>query len=118
MQTNQPISWDKSTLYNWLNKQPILLGRINPKSVLSYIYPALGLKTTQISLFLTQCLLEYAEFVHVCAARKESRRQKAASYFFGLFYKKAKIMTNSSSFQSSTVRKIQGLLQRRMRAHS
>ncbi len=52
---NQPISWVKSTLYDGLNKQPNLLGKINPKCVLSYIYPALGLKTTQIGLFLTQC---------------------------------------------------------------
>ncbi len=43
---NQPISWVKSTLYDGLNKQPNLLGKINPKCVLSYIYPDLGLKTT------------------------------------------------------------------------
>ncbi len=47
---NQPISWVKSTLYDGLNKQPNLLGKINPKCVLSYIY--------QIGLFLTQCFLE------------------------------------------------------------
>ncbi len=52
---NQPISWVKSTLYDGLNKQPNLLGKTNPKCVLSYIYPALGLKTNQIGLFLTQC---------------------------------------------------------------
>ncbi len=52
---NQPISSVKLTLYDGLNKQPILLGKINPKCVLSDIYPALGLKTTQIGLFLTQC---------------------------------------------------------------
>ncbi len=37
---NQPISF-KSTLYDGLNKEPNLLGKINPKCVLSYIYPAL-----------------------------------------------------------------------------
>ncbi len=58
---NQPISWVKSTLYDGLKKQPNLLGKINLKCVLSYIYPALGLKTTQIGLFLTQCFLEYAD---------------------------------------------------------
>ncbi len=55
---NQPISWVKSTLYDGLNKQPNLLSEINPKCVLSYIYPALGVKTDQIGLFLTQCFLE------------------------------------------------------------
>ncbi len=45
-------------------------------------------RSTQIGLFLTQCFLENAEFVHSCAAWMESRRQKAASYFFGLFYNK------------------------------
>ncbi len=49
---NQPISWVKSTLYDGLNKQPNLLGKINPKCVLSYIYPALGLKTTQIGFYI------------------------------------------------------------------
>ncbi len=63
IETNKPISWVKSNIYDGLNKQPDLLGKINPKCVLSYIYPA------QIGLFLTQCFLEYAEFVHYCAAR-------------------------------------------------
>ncbi len=45
---NQPIGWVKSTNYVGLNKQPNLLGKINPICVLSYIYPALGLKTNQI----------------------------------------------------------------------
>ncbi len=58
IQMNQFISWVKSTLYDGLNKKTNLLGKINPKCVLSYIYPALGLKTTQIRLFLTQCFLE------------------------------------------------------------
>ncbi len=39
IQMNQPIGWDKSTLYIGLNKLPNLLGKINPKFVLSYIYP-------------------------------------------------------------------------------
>ncbi len=38
--------------YFFLDKQPNSLGKTNPKCVLSYIYPALGLKTTQIRLFL------------------------------------------------------------------
>ncbi len=38
--------------------------------------------STQIVLFLTQCFLDYAEFVHFW--------QKAATNFFGLFYKKKK----------------------------
>ncbi len=64
IETNKPISWVKSTIYDGLHKQPDLLGKINPKCVLSYIYPA------QIRLFLTQCFLEYAEFFfHYCAAR-------------------------------------------------
>ncbi len=68
---NQPISWVKSTLYDWLNKQPDLLGKINPKCVLSYIYPALGLKTTtnQIGLFLTQCFFRvycWEKHVYIC----------------------------------------------------
>ncbi len=45
IETNKPISWVKSTIYDGLNKQPNLLGKINPKCVLSYIYPA------QIGLF-------------------------------------------------------------------
>ncbi len=49
IETNKPISRVKSTIYDGLNKQPDLLGKINPKCVLSYIYPA------QIGLFLTQC---------------------------------------------------------------
>ncbi len=49
---------NKSTQLPGLNKQHSLLGKINPKCVLSYIYPALGLKTTQIGLFLTECFLE------------------------------------------------------------
>ncbi len=55
---NQPISWVKSAHYDGLNKQPKLPGKINPKCPGSYFYPALGLKTTQIGLFLTQCFLE------------------------------------------------------------
>ncbi len=58
---NQSISWVKSTLYDGLNKQPNSLGKINPKCVLFYIYSALGLKTTHIGLFLTQCFLECSE---------------------------------------------------------
>ncbi len=81
---NRPISGVKSTLYDGLNKQPNLLGIINPKCVLSYIYPAFGLKTTQFGLFLTKC------FFRVCRVSVHFW-QKAASYFFGLFYKKAKI---------------------------
>ncbi len=57
------ISWVKSTIYDGLNKQSNLMGKINPKCVLSYIYPA------QIGLFLTQCFLKYAEFVYYCAVR-------------------------------------------------
>ncbi len=48
---NQPISWVKSILYDGLNKQPNLLGKINTECVLSYIYPATGLKRTQTSGF-------------------------------------------------------------------
>jgi len=40
--------------YAGLNKESNLLGKINPICVLSYIYQALRLKTTQIW-FLTQC---------------------------------------------------------------
>ncbi len=36
---------NESTHYDGLNKQPNLLGKINPKCVLSYTYPVLGLKT-------------------------------------------------------------------------
>ncbi len=74
IQTNQPIRWVKSTLYDGLNKQPNVLDKIIPKCVLSYIYPALGLKTTQ-------CFLEYAEFFV----------RKRHPIFLGLFYKKANI---------------------------
>ncbi len=43
IEMNKPISWVKSTIYDGLNKQPNLLGKINPKCVLSYIYqPKLG----------------------------------------------------------------------------
>ncbi len=71
IQMNQPIGWVKSTLYDWLNKQIDLLGKINPKCVLSYIYPALGLKTTtnQIGLFLTQCFFRvycWEKHVYIC----------------------------------------------------
>ncbi len=41
---NQPIS-------PGFNKHSNLLGKINPKCVLSYIYPVLELKTTQIGCF-------------------------------------------------------------------
>jgi len=37
--------------YAGLNNQPNLPGKIKPTCVLSCIYPALGLKTTQISAF-------------------------------------------------------------------
>ncbi len=63
IETNKPISWVKSTIYDGLNKQSNVVGKINPKCVLSYIYPA------QTGLFWTQCFLEYAVFVHYCAAR-------------------------------------------------
>lgn len=36
----------KPTHYTGLNKQPNLLGQFSPACVLSYIYPAIGLKTT------------------------------------------------------------------------
>ncbi len=75
--------------------------------------------------------------VHFCAARKETRRQNAASYFFDLFYKSAHICFYSVCTQikanllqsqlsswlkgvfASTVRKekIKCLLQHRMRSH-
>ncbi len=51
IEMNKPISGVKSTIYDGLNIQSNLLGKINHKCVLSYIYPA-------------QCFLEYAEFVH------------------------------------------------------
>ncbi len=38
---------------------------MNPKCVLSYIYPALGLKTTKIGLSLTQCFLECGNIIHI-----------------------------------------------------
>ncbi len=52
---NKPFSWLKSTLYDGLNKQPPQ--KMKTPNV-SYIYPALGLKYTQIGLFLTQYFLE------------------------------------------------------------
>ncbi len=60
IETNKAISWVKSSINDGLNKQSNLLGKINPKCTL---LPA------QIGLFWTQCFLEYAEFVHYCAAR-------------------------------------------------
>ncbi len=38
IETNKAISWVKSTIYDGLNKQSNVLGKINPKCVLSYIY--------------------------------------------------------------------------------
>ncbi len=77
------------TLYDGLNEQPNLLGKINPKCVLSYIYPARGLKKIQIGLFLAQCFLEYAEFKFIFVLRERNKRKKAAS-FFGLILQKSK----------------------------
>ncbi len=34
IEMNKPISWVKSTIYDGLNKQPNLLGKINPKCTL------------------------------------------------------------------------------------
>ncbi len=51
IETNKPISWVKSSIYDGLNKQ---------------IY---WVKLTPNVLFWTQCFLEYAEFVYYCAAR-------------------------------------------------
>ncbi len=62
IETNKAISWVKSSINDGLNKQSNVLGKINPKCSLLF-YPA------QIRLFWTQCFLEYAEFVHYCAAR-------------------------------------------------
>ncbi len=60
IETNKAISWVKSSINDGLNKQSNLLGKINPKCTLL---------AAQIRLFWTQGFLEYAEFVHYCAAR-------------------------------------------------
>ncbi len=52
-------------------------------------YPA------QIGLFLTQCFLEYAEFVQYCAA---PARNQSRLNFFVLFYKKANLLHNKGSY--------------------
>ncbi len=55
---NQPISWVKSTLYDGLNN-PICWVKLTPNVFCSIrIYPALGLKTTQIGLFFNPVFLE------------------------------------------------------------
>ncbi len=59
IETNKAISWVKSSINDGLNKQSNLLGKINPKCT---ILPSPNW------LFWTQCFLEYAEFVHYCAA--------------------------------------------------
>ncbi len=48
---NKLISGVKSTIYDGLNKQPNLLGQINHKCVLSYIYPNNGLKKNKLGCF-------------------------------------------------------------------
>ncbi len=83
IQMNQPISGVKSTLYDGLNKQPNLLGKINPKCVLSYIYPPLRLKTTHIGLFLTQCFSEYAEFQFIFVLREWKADGRKRHHIFG-----------------------------------
>ncbi len=88
IEMNKPISWVKSTIYDWLNKQPNLLGKINPKCVLSYIYPA------QIGLFLTQCFLEYAEFISLLCFAKLKQTAESCFLFFVLFYKKCSELNN------------------------
>ncbi len=88
IETNKPISWVKSTIYDGLNKQPDLLGKINPKCVLSYIYPA------QIGLFLTQCFLEYAEFISLLCFAKLKQTAESCILFFVLFYKKCSELNN------------------------
>ncbi len=40
---NQPISGVKSTLYDGLNKQPNLLGKINPMCSVLYLPAQIGL---------------------------------------------------------------------------
>ncbi len=85
---NKPISWVKSTIYDGFNKQPDLLGKINPKCVLSYIYPA------QIGLFLTQCFLEYAEFFSLLCCAKLKQTAESCILFFVLFYKKCSELNN------------------------
>ncbi len=60
IETNKAISLVKSSINDGLNKQSNLLGKINPKCTLL---------PSPNWLFLIQCLLEYAEFVHYCAAR-------------------------------------------------
>ncbi len=57
IETNKAISWVKSSINDGLNKQSNLLGKINPKC------------TLLPSFFLNPVFLEYAEFVHYCAAR-------------------------------------------------
>ncbi len=88
IETNKPISWVKSTIYDGLNKQPDLLGKINPKCVLSYIYPA------QIGLFLTQCFLEYAEFFSLLCCGKLKQTAESCILFFVLFFKKCSEWNN------------------------
>ncbi len=82
IETNKPISWVKSTIYDGLNKQPNLLGKINPKCVLSYIYPA------QIGLHLTQCFLEYAEFFSLLCCAKLKQMAESGILFFRLILQK------------------------------
>ncbi len=79
------------TLYDGLNEQPNLLGKINPKCVLSYIYPARGLKKIQIGLFLTQCFLEYAEFQFIFVLR-EKQMEESGILFWAYFTKKQSLV--------------------------
>ncbi len=60
IETNKAISWVKSSINDGLNKQSNVLGKINPKCTLL-------LSTNWV--VLSPVFLEYAEFVHYCAAR-------------------------------------------------
>ncbi len=83
---NTITEWSIYSIYDGLNKQPDLLGKINPKCVLSYIYPA------QIGLFLTQCFLEYAEFFFIIVLREiKADGRKLHSIFCLILQKKFRI---------------------------
>ncbi len=85
IETNKPISWVKSTIYDGFNKQPDLLGKINPKCTLLpspnwFVLNPVFFRVCRV------CSL-------LCCAKLKQTAENCI-LFFVLFYKKCSELNN------------------------
>ncbi len=86
VETNKPISWVKSTIYDGLNKQPDLLGKINPKCV--------HLSSPNWVVFNPVFFRVCRVFFSLLCCAKLKQTAESCILFFVLFYKKCSELNN------------------------